>query len=106
MATGKVNALSLNMREDPDANANVNAILVKDATVDIMLANEDDSWILVSGLSEGQTRIGWSRLVRHHRRHDQSSRRRAFYDRRDKSRFSKRIFHGPGRRRLLLFRSR
>jgi hypothetical protein len=59
MATGKVSTTSLNMRAEPDANANVNAILVKDAAVDIIVTNDDDTWVLVSALVDGNTRLGW-----------------------------------------------
>jgi hypothetical protein len=59
MATGTVNTPSLNARSDPDTNSEVSAILVKDTAVDVILANEDDSWVLVSGLVDGHARIGW-----------------------------------------------
>src|SRR5262249_22767279 len=59
MATGKVNATSLNLRSSPDTGAPVNAILILNAAVDIRGANADGGWCLVYTLVDGHTRIGW-----------------------------------------------
>jgi hypothetical protein len=59
MATGKVNATSLNLRSSPDTGALANGILILNAAVDIITGNDDGSWLLVSTLDDGHTRIGW-----------------------------------------------
>jgi murein DD-endopeptidase MepM/ murein hydrolase activator NlpD len=60
MASGTVSAISLNLRDEPYANANVNAVLAKGSAVDVITTSEDQSWLLVSALVDGQTRIGWA----------------------------------------------
>ena len=60
MATGKVNATSLNLRSSPDTGASPPvAILILNAAVDILGANDDGSFCLVSTLVDGHTQIGW-----------------------------------------------
>ncbi len=59
MASGKVNATSLNLREGPDTAAQSVAILVMNAAVDVMSNNDDGSWLLVSTDVDGSARIGW-----------------------------------------------
>ena len=58
MATGKVNATSLNLRSSPDTGASPPvAILILNAAVDILGANDDGSFCLVSTLVDGHTRM-------------------------------------------------
>jgi hypothetical protein len=59
MAGGKVNATSLNLRDSPDTGAPSVAILVLNAAVDVLSHSDDGSWLLVSTVVDGNTRIGW-----------------------------------------------
>jgi murein DD-endopeptidase MepM/ murein hydrolase activator NlpD len=59
MATGKVNATSLNLRGSPDVSAPSEELLLLDAAVDVISSNDDDSWLMVSTLVGGHDRIGW-----------------------------------------------
>lgn len=59
MATGKVNATSLNLRGSPDVGVPSEALLMLDAAVDILSSNDDGSWFMVSTLVDGHDRIGW-----------------------------------------------
>ena len=59
MASGKVNATSLNLRSVPDTGATSAAILIMGATVTILSTNDDSSWFLVSTPVDGTDRIGW-----------------------------------------------
>src|ERR1700686_5464283 len=59
MASGKVNATTLNLRSVPDTGATSAAILIMGATVTILSTNDDSSWFLVSTPVDGTDRIGW-----------------------------------------------
>jgi murein DD-endopeptidase MepM/ murein hydrolase activator NlpD len=59
MATGKVNATSLNLRAGPDPGALSEALLMLDAGVDILSTNDDGSWLNVSTIVDGHQRLGW-----------------------------------------------
>jgi Bacterial SH3 domain len=61
MPSAIVNATSANMRAAPGADATVAAVLVQGASVDILANNDDNTWLLVSAVIEGTTRIGWIR---------------------------------------------
>jgi murein DD-endopeptidase MepM/ murein hydrolase activator NlpD len=59
-ATGKVNATSLNLREAPDLSAPSDGLLVLGDPVTVLFANDDASWLNVSALVDGHTRMGWT----------------------------------------------
>jgi murein DD-endopeptidase MepM/ murein hydrolase activator NlpD len=58
-ATGKVNAVSLNLRSAPDTGAAAEGILVLTDSVEILGSNDDDSWLNVSAIIDGHLRLGW-----------------------------------------------
>jgi murein DD-endopeptidase MepM/ murein hydrolase activator NlpD len=59
-ATGKVNATSLNLRAVPDLSAPSDGLMVLGDPVTILFANDDASWLNVSALIDGHTRMGWA----------------------------------------------
>ena len=61
MTTATVNATSVNMRDMPDATANIATVLMQGDPVEILADNDDSTWRLVSAVVAGTTRIGWIR---------------------------------------------
>jgi len=59
MAAGIVSVTSLNMRQTPDPNGTVVAVLIKGASVDEIPTDESDQWLLVSADIDNETQIGW-----------------------------------------------
>jgi len=59
VATGKVNATSLNLREAPDPNAPAETVLVMGTVVNVVSANDDGSWLMVTVLVDGHDQMGW-----------------------------------------------
>jgi hypothetical protein len=61
MPTATVNATSANLRDAPSADATVVAVLAQGEPVDILANNDDGTWLLVSAVVEGATRVKWIR---------------------------------------------
>lgn len=59
MASGKINATSVNLREDPASDSQVLTVLVKDTNIDTIVPNLDGVWTLVSVTTDGILRVGW-----------------------------------------------
>jgi murein DD-endopeptidase MepM/ murein hydrolase activator NlpD len=62
MATGKVNATSLNLRIAPDLSAPPDSetpVLILGTKVDILSSNDDDTWLQVAALVGAHERFGW-----------------------------------------------
>jgi hypothetical protein len=57
--TAKVNTTSLNLRIGPDVTSPVQAILPHATPVTIMAPSDDDSWVMVDAIVDGEDRIGW-----------------------------------------------
>lgn len=57
--TAKVNTTSLNLRISADVTSAVLAILPHATPVTIMASNDDDSWVMVDAVLDGEDRIGW-----------------------------------------------
>src|SRR5882757_7522055 len=61
MPSAIVNATSLNMRDAPSVSAAVVAVLSQGQSVEPLSGNDDNSWLLVTAIIDGTTRIGWIR---------------------------------------------
>jgi hypothetical protein len=59
MTTGLVSAISLNIRQTPDPNGSVVAILVEGDPVDTITPDESGTWLLISAEIDNVTQIGW-----------------------------------------------
>jgi murein DD-endopeptidase MepM/ murein hydrolase activator NlpD len=57
--TGKVNAVSLNLRAAPDVGAPAEGLLILADPVNILSANDDGSWLNLSALIGGHPQLGW-----------------------------------------------
>jgi hypothetical protein len=59
MASGKINATSVNLRVDPANDGQILTILVRDTDVDTLAPSADGVWTLVSVTTDGILRVGW-----------------------------------------------
>ncbi|HEX4557257.1 MAG TPA: hypothetical protein VH249_24930 [Xanthobacteraceae bacterium] len=57
--TAKVNATNLNLRDDASETAAIVAVLPQGTPLTILTPNEDDSWVMVTAVAGGESRIGW-----------------------------------------------
>jgi hypothetical protein len=59
MANGKINAANVSLRGSPDPAAPADATLALNAAVETLGASDDGTFVMVSTLIDGNTRIGW-----------------------------------------------
>jgi N-acetylmuramoyl-L-alanine amidase len=59
MASGKINATSVNLRQDPANDSQIQTVLVKDTVVDTMVPSADGMWTLLSATVGGILFVGW-----------------------------------------------